>query len=237
MYPSETSGTNVRIRANESVERVSVARNFFIFAFLAVAVGAPLIYHYEGRQSRILVWSVGFAALVGWVRSFMVSKRVNLPLEDGGLTERFLENWGALAVLVAFLALYSTTMSAPTPFNAHVLQAYSFLHGHAWIDLPNCCIEHAPYNGRYYQIHPPLPAILLLPFVAIWGNDTNQTIASVTIAALGVALAWLMLGRMKLTINARVWLTIFFGAGTILWHEAADGGSWELTMVVAVAVP
>ena len=116
-----------------------------------------------------------------------------------------------------------------------MLQASAFLHGHTWIDLPNCCIEHAQYRGKYYQLHPPLPAILLLPFVAISGTDTNQTIACVTIAALSVALAWLMLGRMKVTLNARVWLTIFFGAGTILWHEAADGGSWELSMVVAVA--
>ena len=221
--------------AKDQAELVSVARNFFIFATLIVALAAPLIYRYNLRQSRILFWSVGCAALVGWASSSIVRKRANLPSRDIGLTERFVENWGVLAIFVAFMALYSTTMYAPTPFNAHVLQAYAFLHGHAWIDLPNCCIEHAQYKGKYYQLHPPLPAILLLPFVAIWGNDTNQTIVCVMIAALSVALAWLMLGRMKIPLNGRVWLTIFFGAGTILWHEAADGGSWEFSMVVAVA--
>jgi hypothetical protein len=235
MYATETCESDVRISAGDQAELVSVARNFFIFGTLVVAVGAPLLYHYNGRQCRVLVWMTGFAALIGWVSTSIVRKRANLPPSEVRLTERFMENWGAWAVFVAFLALYSTTMYAPTPFNAHVLQAYSFLHGHAWIDLPPCCIEHAPFNGKYYQLHPPLPAILLLPFVAIWGNDTNQTVANVTIAAVGVALAWVMLGHMKVTLNARVWLTIFFGAGTILWHEAADGGSWDLTMVVAAA--
>lgn len=230
-----TSGTSAQVSAKDQAELISVARNFFILAVLVVAVAVPLIYHYQGRENRILIWSIGFAGLVGWASASIVSKRANLSSSDIGLTERFVENWGVLAVFVAFMALYSTTMYAPTPFNAHVLQASGFLHGHAWIDLPNCCIEHAQYRGKYYQLHPPLPAILLLPFVAISGTDTNQTIACVTIAALSVALAWLMLGRMKVTLNARVWLTIFFGAGTILWHEAADGGSWELSMVVAVA--
>ena len=181
MDPSKTSETNARVDAEDLAELVSVFRNFFIFGTLSVALAAPLIYHYDLRQSRILFWSAGCAALVGWASSSIVRKRANLP-PDTGITGRAAENWGVLAVFVAFLALYSTTMYAPTPFNAHVLQAYAFLHGHAWIDLPNCCIEHAPYNGRYYQIHPPLPAILLLPFVAIWGNDTNQTIASVNMA-------------------------------------------------------
>jgi hypothetical protein len=236
--PSETSGTDARVSASDQAALISVARNFFIFGTLVVVVVAlPLIYHFDFRQCRGLVWLAGIAALVGWAGSFIVGRRVraNPASGDVGLTNRFVENWGVLAVFVAFLALYSSTMYAPTPFNAHVIQAYSFLHGHTWIDLPPCCIEHAPFNGKFYQLHPPLPSMLLVPFVAIWGNATNQNAASVTIAAVSVALAWLMLGRMKFTLNARVWLTIFFGAGTIIWHEATDGGSWEVTMVVAVA--
>jgi hypothetical protein len=237
MDPSEMSGPDAQVSADDQAELISVARNAFIIAAAIVALGAPLISRYDGRQSRLLVWSAGLAALVGWVGSLIVSKRAsaNLASKDIGLTNRFVENWGALGVFVAFLALYSTTMSNPTPFNAHVIQAVAFLHGHAWIDLPYCCIEHATYSGKYYQLHPPMPAILLIPFAAIWGNDLNQTSTCVTLAAFSVGLAWLMLGRMKLTVNSRVWLTIFFGAGTILWFEATAGGSWQLSMIVAVA--
>jgi hypothetical protein len=234
MDPSETSESDAAVSARDQTALISVARNFYIIALLVVAVAAPLIYCGEGRQSHVLIWTAGLAAILGWASTSIVRKRTSLASSDIGASEHLVENWGVFAVFVAFLALYSTTMYAPTPFNAHVIQAYSFLHGHTWIDLPPCCIEHAPYHGRYYQLHPPLPSILLLPMVAIWGNDTNQTSACVTFAALSVALGWLMLGRMKISLNARVWLTMFFGVGTILWHEAADGGSWELSMVVAV---
>jgi hypothetical protein len=234
MFASEKSESDVGIGVGEQAELVSVARNFFIFGTLVVAFGTPLFYHYDGRQCRVLVFMAGVAALAGWASTSIVRKRANVSSNDVALSGRFVEYWGVWAVFVAFLALYSTTMYAPTPFNAHVLQAYSLLHGHTWIDLPNCCIEHAPFHGKYYQLHPPLPSILLLPFVAIWGNDTNQTVANVTIGALSVALAWLMLGNMKVTLSSRVWLTIFFGTGTILWHEAVDGGSWQLSMIVAV---
>jgi hypothetical protein len=235
MHPSESSGTDAQVSVDDQADLISVARNFFILAAVIIAVGAPLIYRYKGGQSRMLVWSTGVAALVGWASCSVVRTRANLLSREIGLSNRLAEYWGALAVFVAFLALYSTTTSFPTPFNAHVIQAVAFLHGHAWIDLPSCCIEHAEYNGKYYQLHPPLPAILLIPFVAIWGNDTNQTSASIAIAAISVALAWLMLGRIRLTVSSRVWLTIFFGAGTILWFEATAGGSWQLSMIVAVA--
>jgi hypothetical protein len=105
-----TSGTSAQVSAKDQAELISVARNFFILAVLVVAVAVPLIYHYQGRENRILIWSIGFAGLVGWASASIVSKRANLSSSDIGLTERFVENWGVLAVFVAFMALYSTTM-------------------------------------------------------------------------------------------------------------------------------
>jgi hypothetical protein len=141
---------------------------------------------------------------------------------------------GALVVFVSFLIFYCSTRIGNTPFNVHVLQAVAFLHGHTWIDVPPCCIEHAYFNGKAYQLHPVLPSLLLLPFVAIWGGATNQALVCILTGSFSVSLAWIMLGRMKLDLSGRVWLTVFFGAGTIFWHEAIDGGSWEFSMVVAV---
>ena len=51
-----------------------------------------------------------------------------------------------------------------------------------------------------------------------------------------MALAWRLLGRFRITLNARKWLTIFFGAGTIIWYESIDGSSWALSMTVAVMI-
>src|ERR1700722_19455226 len=163
MDPSETAGTDAPVSADDHAELISVARNAFILAAVIVALAAPLIYRYNGGQSRMLVWSTGVAALVGWVSCSVVRTRANLLSREIGLSNRPAEYWGPLAVFDAFLALDATATSFPTPFNAHVIQAVAFLHGHTWIDLPYCCIEHAAYNGKFYQLHPPLPAILLIP--------------------------------------------------------------------------
>jgi hypothetical protein len=116
-----------------------------------------------------------------------------------------------------------------------VRQAFAFIHGHAYIDAPNY-IEHAQVGPYSYQLHPSLPAFLLMPFVAIWGMSTNQNYFSIVVGALDIALAWRLLGRFRVTLNARKWLTVFFGAGTIIWYETINGGSWGVSMVVAILV-
>ena len=140
------------------------------------------------------------------------------------------------AVFVLFFAFYSLTAGSDTsPYNAHVRQAVAFIHGHTYIDAPNY-IEHAQLGPYSYQLHPPLPAILLMPFAAIWGPNTNQSYFSIVVGALDVALAWRLLGRFRITLDARKWLTLFFGAGTIIWYESIDGSSWALSMTVAVMI-
>ena len=141
-----------------------------------------------------------------------------------------------LAVFVLFLAFYSTTAGSDTsPYNAHVRQAFAFIHGHAYIDAPNY-IEHAQVGPYSYQLHPILPAIMLMPLVAIWGMETNQNYFAIVVGAIDVALAWRLLGRFRITLNARKWLTVFFGAGTIIWYETINGGSWGVSMLVAIMV-
>ncbi|HTW87951.1 MAG TPA: hypothetical protein VMD75_08085 [Candidatus Binataceae bacterium] len=146
-----------------------------------------------------------------------------------------LEALSMFGVFALFLAFYSATGSLnPSPYNAHVRQAFAFIHGHTYINAPNY-IEHAQVGAFAYQLHPPLPAILMMPFAAIWGMNVNQTAFSMVFGALDIALVWRLLGRFRLNINARLWLTAFFGAGTILWYESVNGSSWALSMVVSIA--
>ena len=146
------------------------------------------------------------------------------------------ELFSQFAVFVVFLAFYSITAgSDSSPFNAHVRQAVAFIHGHTYIDAPNY-IEHAQIGPYSYQLHPPLPAILLMPLVPIWGMNINQSYFSIFVGAIDVALAWRLLGRFRLTIDAREWLTVFFGAGTIIWSESIGGSSWAVSMIVAVLI-
>src|SRR5260370_12401079 len=138
-------------------------------------------------------------------------------------------------VFLLALILYAATMFPESPYNEQVRQAYAFLHGHIQIDAPNSFLEHAQVGPYSYALHPPLAPILLTPFVAIWGMSTNQTMCSVLIAALGVMLAWTLFKRLDLATEQCVWLTFFFGMGTIFWYEGTIGTTWAVP-IVACAV-
>ena len=70
---------------------------------------------------------------------------------------------------------------------------------------------------------PPLPAVILLPFVAIFGLATNAQLIATFIGAIDVALAFWMLGRLPLDRPVRIGSTIFLGLGTVLWYAAELG--------------
>lgn len=209
---------------------LATSRQFLAVAVVFVVVGYAVILEQRWDLTRIdwisLIVAVGALAYSYW-----------LPDSERFIAEKVVERDELLsqfAVFVLFLAFYSITAGSDTnPFNAHVRQAVAFVHGHTYIDAPNY-IEHAQMGPYSYQLHPPLPAILLMPFAAIWGLDTNQSYFSIVIGAIDVALAWRLLGRFRLTLNARKWLIVFFGAGTIIWHETVDGSSWAVSMTVAV---
>ena len=101
-----------------------------------------------------------------------------------------------IIVFIMALALYSLTYWDRSPFTAHVYQAVAFVHGHAWVDVPDT-IERAVVNGKRYQLHPPLPAIMLMPFAAVWGNNVNQNWFAIVVGALDVTLMWRLLGRVE----------------------------------------
>lgn len=203
----------------------------FLHATIGVAiVDAVILITWYKRYPDYLV----LGAVVLALAALLAIRTLGLD-DPSSPRDEWAQAFSTFAVFALFLAFYAATGSTEgTVFNAHVRQAYALLHGHAYIDAPKW-IEHAHFNGHDYQLHPPLPAFLLMPVVAIWGMDTNQVIFSLLVGALDVALAWRMLRNFDLDLNARVWLTVFFGAGTIVWTETVNGGSWEVSMAVAIA--
>ena len=135
-------------------------------------------------------------------------------------------------VFLWFLGFYGLTSAGKTNFDEHVRLAYALLHGHAWIAQPPSFMERANFAGHAYIVHPPLPALMLVPLVAIFGPSLDQTIVSIVIGAFSVALAWRLCGL--IASNAQVWLTVFFGLGTTFWYEATLGDSWNFAVVVSV---
>jgi hypothetical protein len=91
-----------------------------------------------------------------------------------------------------------------------------------------------------YVSFPPLPAVLMMPFVAVWGLRFNDVLFTVVMAALNVTLAWGLLrqlaaaGLTKLSTGDRGWLVALFGFGTAhLWCSVL-GQVWFTALVCGV---
>src|ERR1700693_1657554 len=70
-------------------------------------------------------------------------------------------------VFFLFLAFYGLTSGEKTHFDEHVRLADALLHGHAWIEPPPSYMERANYAGHSYIVHPPLPALMMVPLVSL----------------------------------------------------------------------
>jgi hypothetical protein len=140
-----------------------------------------------------------------------------------------------VVAVVATVVLLLTTSSEPTQFDYFVRLADAFLNGRLYVlEAPSWLNELVPGDGGWYVVYPPVPALLLVPFVALFGTDLQQNVASCVLAGVTVGLAWLLFGRFALTTRARLLLTAVFGFGTVFWYVAEVGSAWYLGHVSAV---
>jgi hypothetical protein len=138
-------------------------------------------------------------------------------------------------------------------YNHYVWQASAWLDGQASIPYPVHSTDGSRDNywfqdvqevpdtsdtgqGRALLPFPPLPALIVLPFVVLWGLTTDAQLIATIIGALDVGLAYWMLGRLRVRRAIRVAVTIFFGLGTVFWYTAEKGTTWFLAHVVAVGL-
>lgn len=202
----------------------------FFIAALAVVLADTTLLHLRELTPNDLTIAAGAGALCGtialarprWYAAVAASPRVA-------------ERLSSLGVFLLFWAFYSSTrLRGPTPYFAHVLLANSLLHGHVWVHAPGY-MEQVHWHGHTYLLHPPLSAIVMMPFVEIWGLAADQVAVCLTLGALEIAIAWRLLGRLGLDVSSRLWLTLFLGVGSTLWYEATLGNSWDFALVVSVA--
>ncbi len=162
--------------------------------------------------------------------------------------------WTGLLIFAGILAIYLVSnLDRVNFYNHFVWQASAWLEGQAGIRFPVAGTATSPGNDYFQDVlpildtagnatgralipFPPLPALVLLPFVAVFGLATNAQLIATFIGAIDVALAFWMLGRLPLDRTVRAATTIFLGLGTVLWYAAELGSTWFLAHVVAVGL-
>ncbi|HYU51053.1 MAG TPA: hypothetical protein VEO91_14110 [Candidatus Limnocylindria bacterium] len=141
----------------------------------------------------------------------------------------------ALVTTLATAVYFFTTSPEPQSFDYFVRLADAFLHGRIYLtEAPSWLNELIPKDGVWYVAYPPMPAVVLLPFAAIFGEAFPQQLASVLFGGVSVGLAWLMLDRFALTLRVRFLLTAVFAFGTVMWYVTEVGSAWYFAHVVAV---
>ncbi len=93
-------------------------------------------------------------------------------------------------------------------------------------------------DGRWYVSFPPFPAVLMMPFVAIWGLRFNDVWFTLVFAALNVALFYRLLRRVQ---EARAeWehaaLALILGFGTLAFCCGIRGEVWFTAETVGVTL-
>lgn len=151
-----------------------------------------------------------------------------------GLLDRPLA-WAALLAVCAF-AVYHFSFPDETPFDQYVLLADALLHGRVDLVDPPYHIEKTTFRGRHYVMNPPFPAIVLLPYVAIRGQQASQAATSHVVGALAAGLMFLLASRLAPRREDALWLGALGAFGTIVWYLSAVGSIWYFAHVVAVTV-
>ncbi|MEE9617238.1 MAG: hypothetical protein V3T90_09560 [Anaerolineae bacterium] len=146
----------------------------------------------------------------------------------------------SLWLFFAFLSVYGLTagisLSRHSLAPHFVYLAESFLHGHLdLIHTPASPYDLTPFEGRWYVSFPPLPALLMLPLVALRGMVVSDVAFSVVLGAFNVSLFYAVLARSGIgDPKFGIWLCLLMGLGTPLWYCAALGSVWYTAHVVAV---
>lgn len=152
----------------------------------------------------------------------------------------------AVALFVFALGLYWGTASyfgaTATPNVAYFNQlAAAFLDGRAYLVAPPSTHDLTLHQGQWYVSFPPLPALLMLPWVWWAGLPAvNTVLFCAFFGALNVALVFLILAALharrwsRLRAGDQLWLTALFGVGSVHWYMATLGSVWFVAQITTV---
>ena len=142
--------------------------------------------------------------------------------------------WAPVAIgAIAFAAYFVIGFRAGAASPDFILLADAFLHGRTWIDPATL---HGPWDrididGRTYLPFAPLPALVFMPLVALFGVPATaaaQPFVNAALAGTCVALGYAVISRFDGgVLRDRLWLTALFAFSTPLVTITARGGPWH----------
>jgi hypothetical protein len=150
----------------------------------------------------------------------------------------------SLALVYLLIAAFQKAAHLHAAGPSHfVLLADGWLHGHLYIEgVPSSLDDFTGYKGHWYVAFPPLPAILLLPFVAIFHLLHGGLLSLGLSLSMGILNIWLMLRVLTRFVHDHMagetlvtvaWLLALFALGTETLYATMQGTTWYIAHVVA----
>ena len=147
--------------------------------------------------------------------------------------ERIVATVAIFAIVYCVLAWVQN--GRPTNLNYFVPLASQFLHGQLGLtEGPKWLNELVPRNGLFYVVYPPIPAIVAIPFVFVFGPDVEQGRISILFGALNMVIAWFVISNLGVKKWIAYLMTFVFAFGTITWYSAEAGSSWHIAHVFSI---
>lgn len=132
------------------------------------------------------------------------------------------------------IAIYFITSGGKTAFNHFTLLADSFIHGKTYIEGQMPWLEKIPIDeNRFYVANPPMPALMSMLPVLVFGKNFPQEYLAHLIGALIIVITMLISIKIKDNLKLAIWSGILVGFGTINWFLSSVGSTWYLAQITA----
>ncbi len=149
-------------------------------------------------------------------------------------TKSIINNIIPVLLLLFFVLVYFLTSPGVTPYDYFSRLADAFLKGKYWIEEnPPWLSELIPKDGRFYIVHPPMPAILLLPFRALFGRLFEQQFLAHIIGGLIALSVYRISLKIKNDQKLAILSSLLVSVGSIIWYMSSVGSSWYLGQTTA----
>ncbi len=140
------------------------------------------------------------------------------------------------AAHVVFMLFSGKHLFASNPYNSYILQAKAWCSGTLYLPENYPWLELAVYKGHYYVSFPPFPSYLLLPFTAIFGENTPDSLIAFCVMLVGVVYAVRVAKHCGLSGEMSAFMAVFLYCANNVWMVTVDAWVWFLAQNLALTL-
>lgn len=138
-------------------------------------------------------------------------------------------------IFALVLTIYLISSPGDTPYNYFTRLSQSFLNGKLFITQNFPWLnELVPVKEKYYIVYPPMPAIVLLPYVFLLREYASQTLFFILMGSFNIILVYVLLQRLKISPETSLSVSLFFAFGTNHWYLVSVGSAWFAAHITAL---